>query len=381
MSDSDDTTLSSLGSSHFGDVSNEENVALPANRVRRPKLLRNRFNPFEAFDDFDFKARFCFNKCHCDSDNLTKRTKMVPKPVFLDVDTSVVENKLKIASNSKEDEFTNLFGKSAPICVVPTPGFCIKSKELTSNTKVFVNVCYSDTIPPPNDISEEELVLICNTEEKSSFRVPMSIGEIMTDTDKNGNMVKITDVAVHPNFYRKIEESKFFKQFFIALAFEGLNEKHQLNTRDERVVLKNRKLFGRIQVHRIRKSNDYDENKAESNVKNYLNSIETNSQRKPKIETISSVTFDNKDGREPEYRLFRKTERKDELCGEFKLLKVKDSDELNLDVGEDRIIIETKNNGQYYLDVFIPFTVCQEGVTATFNKTSKILTIVMPLRK
>lgn len=62
MSDSDDTTLSSLGSSHFADEIDEENVALPANRVRRPKLLRNRSNPFEIFDDFDFKARFRFNK-------------------------------------------------------------------------------------------------------------------------------------------------------------------------------------------------------------------------------------------------------------------------------------------------------------------------------
>lgn len=309
---------------------------------------------------------------------------MVPKPVFLDVGSSSIEQKLRIAEESKEDEFNKLFGSHVASHVVPTAGFCVKSKELDTGVKVFINVCSTNDIPPPNDISEEELLLICTTEDVSSFKIPMSIGEILSETDKNGNAVKVSDVAVNPNFLKKIDESALFKNFFIAVAFEGLKNKHKLQVNKDRIVLKNRKSYGTIQVHRIRQSDDYAENRSEANVKNFLNDRqcnngEINRKTKPKIETISSVTYDEKSCKQPEYRLFRKTGEKDYLYGEFKLLKTADATELTLDIGEDRIILESNDN-EYYLDIFVPFSVKEKGVTATFNKTSKILTITMPIK-
>ncbi|KAK5649766.1 hypothetical protein RI129_000795 [Pyrocoelia pectoralis] len=303
---------------------------------------------------------------------------MSPQPVFLDVDSSLVENKLRITEDN-ENDVNKIFGEHPSTPVIPEPGFCVKSKETATNTKIFINICYTNVIPPPTDISEEELILICNSEENSSFKIPMSIGEINSENDKHGNEVKITDVAIHSTFYKKIQERPLFKDFFIAVAFEGIKTKHKISTTEDRIILKNRKCFGQLQVHRIRQSNDYAENKSEAKVKNYLEGLRgTETNNKPKIETISSEYYNESSLKAPKYRLFRKINDPSVLHAEVKLLKIMDSAEVNVDVGEDRIIVESKSD-EYYLDVFVPFIINQTCVTATFNKHSKVLKIVMPL--
>ncbi|KAB0790436.1 hypothetical protein PPYR_15192 [Photinus pyralis] len=136
---------------------------------------------------------------------------MSPKPVFLDVDSSVVENKLRITEQNQANSFDKLFSAPPPTPVIPEPGFCVKTRETTTSTKLFINICYTDAIPPPNDISEEELMLICKSEEISSFKIPMSIGDIISEKDKNGDDVKTTDVAVHSTFFKKIQDSAVFR--------------------------------------------------------------------------------------------------------------------------------------------------------------------------
>lgn len=304
---------------------------------------------------------------------------MSSKPVFLDVDSSVVENKLRVTEENQENSLDKLFSTPPPIPVIPEPGFCVKTKETTTNSKLFINICYTDVIPPPNDISEEELMLICKSEEISSFKIPMSIGEINSEKDKHGDDVKTTDVAVHSDFFKKIQDSTVFKDFFIAVAFEGIKSKHKMTTTEDRIILKNRKFYGKVQVHRIRHSDDYTDNKSEANVRNYLEGLKgPDGSRKPKIETISTEHYKRSDLNNPEYRLFRKINEPNVLYGEVKLLKVKDSSEINLDVGEDRIILGS-NGVEYYLDVFVPFSIDPNYVTASFNQNSKILRISMPL--
>lgn len=52
------------------------------------------------------------------------------------------------------------------------------------NNKVFINICTSDGIPSPEDISNQELLDILQSDEPSDFRVPMSIGQPHVEDDK-----------------------------------------------------------------------------------------------------------------------------------------------------------------------------------------------------
>jgi hypothetical protein len=195
-------------------------------------------------------------------------------------------------------------------------GFCIKTREVGSERKFFVNICHTDAIPAPKDISEKELSEILESDEISEFRVPMSIGEVRTEKDKKNEEAKAADVAVHPSFFNKIEQSQLFKSFFITIVFEGLKDKYGIVCNDEKIILKNRKAFGTLQMHRIQQR-EVDE-KMKSGSRSLIEEItgSTGSEgAKPLIETISSNSIEN---RVPEYRLFRRKAQPNCLVGEFK---------------------------------------------------------------
>ncbi|PNI29297.1 PIH1D1 isoform 15, partial [Pan troglodytes] len=64
--------------------------------------------------------------------------------------------------------------------IQPQPGFCIKTNS--SEGKVFINICHSPSIPPPADVTEEELLQMLE-EDQAGFRIPMSLGEPHAELD------------------------------------------------------------------------------------------------------------------------------------------------------------------------------------------------------
>ena len=70
---------------------------------------------------------------------------------------------------------------------IPKPGFVLKTKTLKGE-KVFINICTSEKVPSPRDISEEELAELISSEtaDPTQFRVPMSLGEPHAEVDKSG---------------------------------------------------------------------------------------------------------------------------------------------------------------------------------------------------
>lgn len=303
------------------------------------------------------------------------------KPIFLDVDSSIVEHNLRIASQDSEDELSKLFGnqpKEYPSKLVkPHPGFCVKTKEDGTDAKVFVNICTTDAIPPPREISDLDLVKIIESDEASDYKVPMSIGEIRSEKDKKGKNAKAVDVAINPYFFNKIQTNQYFKNFFMAVVFQGLENKYGLICSDDKIILHNKKAHGTLQMHRIQQR-EIDEKMGKLNEnKSLIQELagEKEQQKKVVIETIASVENTTK---KPEYRLYKKKTGSNCLTGEFKFPDVITSKELTLDVGEDRILIESKSKG-YLLDIFVPYFIRSEKSTSTFDKASKILTVTMPL--
>lgn len=180
--------------------------------------------------------------------------------------------------------------------------------------KVFINICQTDAIPPPKDISVEDLEDILDSED-SGFKIPMSIGEIRSEADKKGQDAKACDVAIHPKFFEKVEAIPLFKSFFLAVVFEGLMHKHGLHCTDDRVILKNRKAYGTLQMHRIeqREINEKMGIKSPNMIQKATEGAGDNKSL-PKIETLAS--YENKT-MEPNYMLYRKKDDNDTLYGEF----------------------------------------------------------------
>ncbi|MXQ84727.1 hypothetical protein E5288_WYG016710 [Bos mutus] len=64
--------------------------------------------------------------------------------------------------------------------IQPQPGFCIKTNS--AEGKVFINICHSPSIPPPADLTEDELLHMLE-EDQAWFRIPMSLGEPHAELD------------------------------------------------------------------------------------------------------------------------------------------------------------------------------------------------------
>ena len=47
-----------------------------------------------------------------------------------------------------------------------------------------MNICHTTVIPAPVDVTESELTCILESDEPSTFRIPMSLGEGHEEVDK-----------------------------------------------------------------------------------------------------------------------------------------------------------------------------------------------------
>lgn len=130
---------------------------------------------------------------------------MTKKSISLEIDPTIMEKNMRIIKeNPMEEEINKLFASVEPVpskLVKPRPGFCVKTFTKPDNRKLFVNVCLTEAIPCPKDISSEELMRILNSDDPSSYRVPMSLGEGRTEPDKSGEPATVYDIAINPEFF------------------------------------------------------------------------------------------------------------------------------------------------------------------------------------
>nr|8BDU_A Chain A, PIH1 domain-containing protein 1 [Homo sapiens]8BDU_B Chain B, PIH1 domain-containing protein 1 [Homo sapiens] len=145
------------------------------------------------------------------------------------------------------------FEKSAALEVLfqgpGQPGFCIKTNS--SEGKVFINICHSPSIPPPADVTEEELLQMLE-EDQAGFRIPMSLGEPHAELDAKGQGCTAYDVAVNSDFYRRMQNSDFLRYLVISIAASGLESKYRLSLSPIWWMMKNRPFMGSISQQNIR---------------------------------------------------------------------------------------------------------------------------------
>uniref|UniRef100_A0A3Q1IIY3 PIH1 N-terminal domain-containing protein n=1 Tax=Anabas testudineus TaxID=64144 RepID=A0A3Q1IIY3_ANATE len=134
----------------------------------------------------------------------------------------------------------------------PQPGMCVKTFSETDKQKVFVNICQSNSVPPPPDLSREELVELLQSEDPSGYRVPMSLGEPHTEIDNSSQGCTAYDVVINQDFFQKCQKDPLFQQFVILVSLEGLENKYNLELSRDWKVLKNRRFLGSVSEQNIR---------------------------------------------------------------------------------------------------------------------------------
>uniref|UniRef100_A0A1E1XS72 PIH1 domain-containing protein 1 n=1 Tax=Amblyomma sculptum TaxID=1581419 RepID=A0A1E1XS72_AMBSC len=268
--------------------------------------------------------------------------------------------------------------KTKPI--KPRPGFCVKLKDTSTGAKLFINVCHTPELPEPRDIDDEELIHILESEDPTSYRVPLSLGLPHEEVDKSGGQCMAYDVIINEAFFRKVSSNELFKTFLITVALDGIEDKYGVNPdRETYVVLKNRPYVGAMPDHCIQDR------------KGPLIS------ELPMSKSASTAGCDgaasnegaaDSSGRNPAaWRGSAKLDltrhslpgQRDTLVARFSLPGVSSGSSLALDMGEDRVRLISEQP-KYSFDFYLPFLIDEDSVVAEFNTKHQVLMITVPLQ-
>lgn len=311
-------------------------------------------------------------------------TSKIARPV-LDVDPSIIENNL-LLPELKDNELDSLFPHlkepdkdELPWTLVkPKIGFCVKTKTSIGD-KVFLNICHTDEVPPPEDISNEQLLEILSSDEPSSYRLPISIGDLHMESDKMGQPVSVYDIAVNSTFYNKVETNKLFHSFFMSVVLEGVQDKYNLELdMGNYIILKNRKSIGSLQYHRIQQRGV----KQKQAQKKLIEELDSSAKTAKLLHTVAtSKTPSDATDATPKFRIVRDPPEGDPefLVVQIYVKDVTSGKNLLLDIGEDRLILHYQKKPRSLLDIFLPYFVDQKKTVAQFNQFSKILSVIMPV--
>lgn len=93
----------------------------------------------------------------------------------------------------------------------------MKILTIDDKRKVFINLCQSDAVPPPEPITAEKLMELLRMETDHSYRIPMSISELRQH-DLKGVPTTVCDVVVHPEFFAKSQAEELFSDFLVQVC-------------------------------------------------------------------------------------------------------------------------------------------------------------------
>lgn len=265
---------------------------------------------------------------------------------------------------------------------------------MENNEKVFINICQSNGIPPPEDISAEQLTEILASETPSTYKIPMSITQLRIIGDKAGKDAIVCDVAIHTDFFRKIESVTIFRDFLITIIFEALDTKYNLQiNRETWFILKNRKCIGKLEKHRVQnrdavnvyqsyqnpskehktaiKELNGDSEKNEVSNSTFITEINGNA-----IQIKSNTYLKNRvavEIRKPQHRMFESVGDTSNytLIAEFFMPEVVKQNDINLDLGTDRIVVEARRPG-YFFESFLPHNIDENRSNAEFNTNTRV---------
>ncbi|CAK6437328.1 unnamed protein product [Pipistrellus nathusii] len=238
--------------------------------------------------------------------------------------------------------------------IQPQPGFCVKTNS--SEGKVFINICHSPSIPPPADMTEDQLLQMLE-EDQAGFRIPMSLGEPHAELDAKGQGCTAYDVAVNSDFYRRMQNSDFLRELVVTIAREGLEDKYSLQLAPEWRLLRNRPFMGSISQQNIR------------------------SRQRPPIQELGNVLTAGSlrpEGSPEEPHLSLWLEAPDLLLAEMDLPKLDGALGLSLEIGESRLVLGGPQQ-PYHLDAYIPLRINSEESRAAFHRKRRQLMVAMPL--
>lgn len=290
---------------------------------------------------------------------------------FLDVNDSILTKNLTLPEIAAQANLLKQIDSKPFLIIQPAPGICIKTKT-DGGEKVFINLCTSDKIPAPEDISIEKLYQI-QLEEEQDFLIPLSIGSERLESDKGGSPCITYDVALSVKYFEKCQQKKEFLYFTISVIIDSIVVKSNrtLNV-DDYTILKNRKVMGKLQQHRIENREPRSQSRGRKPLIEEIKSSNTETPRKKIVELETSPTLN--------YILLKQPLEgpAKHLIGLFEMPKGINGEDVEVLLNEDRIVVTVDKTGLTH-DLSVPYIIDVASVKCGLDKNLKTLRLDMPV--
>ncbi|XP_029034575.1 PIH1 domain-containing protein 1 isoform X2 [Osmia bicornis bicornis] len=301
---------------------------------------------------------------------------------FLDIDDSILTKNLILPGNAQTtDELMKQFDSKPFFIIQPTPGICIKAKT-EDGEKIFLNICTSDKIPPAEDISDAKFFEIL-TDENPQFVIPMSIGNERLESDKGGTPCATYDIVINTTYFKKCQKKKNFLLFTISVIMDGVSNKFNktINAEDY-VILKNRKVIGKLQQHRIENREPRIPSQTKKplieEIKSPIKNLSEDQNKSNQLRNVSSESVSNST---LNYVLLKQPKKgmPTHLIGLFQMPKGITSKDVEVLLDEDRVVITVDKTGLTH-DLSVPCIIDIEHVKCCLDKDLKVLRLDMPVK-
>merc|ERR1712216_800044 len=133
-----------------------------------------------------------------------------------------LDEKMKESLKNGLNPVLNEVDSEGGVTVQPTPGYVVKTEDMQSGQKIFINICCSDFVEKPHEKS------LPDKSDEMGIRVPLSVGTGEEDFDKQNNPCVTYDVVLNPNSILAGEDDPNFKHMVAQLAMGALAQKYSL---------------------------------------------------------------------------------------------------------------------------------------------------------
>ncbi|XP_046567374.1 LOW QUALITY PROTEIN: protein kintoun-like [Haliotis rubra] len=295
----------------------------------------------------------------------------------------------------------------------PKPGHVLET-SVNGTTKAFINICHNDKLAKPTNTRQ----MGPNGKSGVMWQIPHSLSPLRDDQDK-GEKCQVFDAVFHPDTYRMSETNDRFLKLVHDTAIDAIEK--QFDVKLDRQNIKRTKMdfkgIPQASVIRTKQANGQEKSSGTSEAADILKNMpypyddkttaekmkerdaeiakREEEKKKKEAKTKKSKAIKESKATVPEYTITHRSDldlqeyrnapdartstRPKDLVVKVFLPLLTSAGNVDLDVFEQRLKVESQTPAAYKLDIKLPYNVVEDEGSAKFDKTKKCLTITLPV--
>ena len=263
----------------------------------------------------------------------------------------------------------------------PTPGYVIKTRNLETGGKVFVNICSDPNVGKPASKAER-----MGGNSGLAWSIPYSTSQPRQDIDRSGEACSVYDLVFHPDTLYLAGRDHRMKGLVHNTALDALESAFQVNCDRNNLKFPRMKFKGVFRPTMIRKPLEGSTEPTEP----LPSAAPTIAEVAPELAAAASIIT-------PTYSIkYRSSSdlqdhviqpqdmvvssRPKELVVQVELPLLDSANGVDLDVQEKSLSLVREEAPCYRLNIDLPFPVDEEKGSAKFDKSKKVLGVSLPVK-